>query len=153
LVDKFKSIGPGVGVPNPQDPLSIASYTTTFDVVTRFPIRGSEALMGCELSIIDFKEKKKTVMQYMDCHLIVTTEFRYRLQLGDVPLTEANRILTDIQMAMRSDINCGGLTVNVSEISNELDVDHGGTHIVSGIVFWEVRYRHRWDDPRRQVGY
>lgn len=145
LVAVFQGVAPGVVVGE-------QTYSTAFDAVSRFPFRGQDQLMNCEISIIDLKEKKKQVMLYQDCFLMVTTEFRYRLQLGDDPLTEANRVLSDIQLAMRSDITCDAKSLNVTELSNELDPEHGGIHIVGGIAFWEIRYRHRWDDPRRMVG-
>lgn len=85
----------------------------------------------------------------MTCRLRVATEFVYSMKIGDEPLTELNRILVDIQRLMRSDIQAGGLCLNIVESSSELDLDGPEDRLVGGIVFWEVLYKHATQDPTK----
>jgi hypothetical protein len=125
----------------------VDDYTTTWNVVTRNPISTTEAQLGNVVGIFDVDEVKYPDMQFMRCNLAVVVEFYHKVQMGDKQGTELNRMLLDVQRAMRSDIYCSGLTLNVVEMKSELDIDGPADSLVAGVVEFQVQYRHYIDNP------
>jgi hypothetical protein len=86
-------------------------------------------------------------MQHMRCDLTVVIEFYCSLMIGDEPATELNKMLLDVQRTIRQDIYCSGLSLNIVESKNELDIDGPTDNLVAGVVEFSVLYRHLVDDP------
>ena len=125
----------------------VDDYSTTWNGIGRKPISTTEVQMGNALGIFDVDEQKTPDMQFIRSNLAVIIEFYHRMELGDDPATELNRMLLDVQRAMRSDIYCGGLTLNVVELKSELDIDGPGDSLVAGVVEFQVQYRHDINNP------
>jgi hypothetical protein len=125
----------------------VDGYSTTWNLVTREPLSKSAVAMGDCVGLFDIRETKTPSMQHMTCELTVVVEFYCRMQLGDNPGTELNRMLLDVQRTIRSDIQCSGLALNIVENKNELDIDGPGDSLVAGVVEFLVQYRHLVDDP------
>lgn len=123
-------------------------YTTTWNVVTRRPLTKQEVAMGDAIAIFDTGEEKTAEIGFYRCMLYVSAEFFYALKTGDDPSTELNRLLVDIQRAIRVDVTCGGVAFNMVELRNELDIDGPADRLVAGVVEFQVQYRHLIDDPR-----
>lgn len=138
LKDRFETVRAGTN-----------RYTTTWNMVLRAPLTKQSKIIGDSVSILDLTEKKDESIGQMTCRLRVAIEFVYVMKIGDEPLTELNRILVDIQRLMRSDIQAGGLCLNIVESSSELDLDGPEDRLVGGIVFWEVLYKHATQDPTK----
>lgn len=138
LAERFAALREGVD-----------GYTTTWNAVTRRPMGDQEVSMGNALGLFDVEEEKNPAINWYHCNLRVVAEFYYVLQLGDEPSTELNRMLVDIQRAIRVDVTCGGLAFNIVELRNELDVDGPADRLVAGVVEFQVQYRHLLDDPRK----
>ena len=64
------------------------------------------------------------------------------------PMTALNRMLLDVQHVANIDRTCGGLTLNVEEVRNELSLDGPGDNVVGGMIEFTVTYRHRASSPR-----
>jgi hypothetical protein len=137
LVDRFGDIREGEN-----------GYTVTWNVVARRPMTKAELNLGNALGLFDVEEEKTARIGYYDCQLKVVCEFFHVLQIGDEPSTELNRMLCDIQRAMRSDIGCGGLSLNIVENNSELDIDGPADRLVAGVVEFQIAYRCALDDPR-----
>jgi hypothetical protein len=130
-------------------------YTETWNTVTRRPLRAVEMDAGSSLAIFDTNERAVPEIQYTLKTLEVAIEFYIVARIGsdeDQNSTELNRLLTDIQRAMRSDITCGGLCHNSVETRSEFDLDGPGERLVGGITFWNISYRHKENDPRKLLG-
>lgn len=136
LVDRFKAIRRGND-----------GYTTTWNVVVRRPFTNTETQLGDALGIYDVSERKEPRISGFDCFLSISIEFFHKVYEGDEPSTELNRMLLDIQRALRSDITCGGLSINLVERSNELDIEGPTDMLIAGVLEAEVHYRHSPDDP------
>jgi hypothetical protein len=127
---------------------SIDGYTTTWETVVRRPLSDTEAKLGNGLGVYDVSEEKVPEIGRYRSHLTVRIEFFYLIRHGDEPSTELNRMLVDIQRAMRADHTCGGLAYNVLETENELDINGPADRLVAGIIEYRVEYKHLLDDPR-----
>ena len=138
LVDRFEAMQDGTD-----------GYTTTWNTVTRKPVSITAVKMGNALGLFDTREDKVPDMQFMRATLSVVCEFYHSMKIGDEPGTQLNRMLLDVQRAMRSDIYCGGLTLNVVEVRSELDIDGPEDNLIAGVVEFQVLYRHYVDDPSK----
>jgi hypothetical protein len=128
-------------------------YSVTWNSVERKPLPASPSnFPSTAISIMDHRESKKELIGMYQCHLIIHTEFAIRLNVGDNPSVELNRLMLDVQRAMRKDNTAGGLIINVVETNSELDIEGPGDRLVGGIISWEVHYRHALDDPRKHRG-
>lgn len=124
----------------------------TWNTVATQPITKPETIAGSAVGIYDSRERKKPEAGYARSTIQLATEFHVRLAQGDDATRIANLVLGEVQAIMLSDIHCGGLSLNIVETGNELDVEGPNGTLVSGIVFWEVLYRHKAGDPRTLVG-
>jgi hypothetical protein len=106
-----------------------------------------EVGMGDTIGLFDVSRVKNQEMQHMRCDLTVVVEFYCALMIGDDPATELNKMLLDVQRTIRADIYCSGLTLNIVESKNELDIDGPTDNLVAGVVEFSVLYRHLVDDP------
>lgn len=136
LKSRFSSVQPGVD-----------GHTVEWLLVERAPINNSNIRNGEVISILDAEEVKTPRIAHMECNLTVVTEFWYKMKQGDEGSTEANRLLADVQKTMREDIYSNGLTYNIIELRNSLDVDSVNDRLVNGVIFWQVNYRHKLNDP------
>jgi hypothetical protein len=126
---------------------NIDGHSVTWSSVYRSPIPSSEITRNSVISIIEEGETKRPRISVMDCDLTISTEFWYKMKLGDVPSMEANRLLSDIQLTMRSDISCNNLAYNLVEISNSIDIDSMTDRLINGVITWVISYRHNVDNP------
>lgn len=125
----------------------------TWGAVSDTPFSEKEAQFAPErIALIDVRERKRPEVGYSRCELTVNAEFHATLAKGDKPNEIANQVLGEVQAVMLSDIYCGGLTLDIVEVGNELEVEGSNDTSVSGIVFWEILYRHKAGDPRKLVG-
>lgn len=122
-------------------------YSVTWNSVTRRPLSRVEVGMGDAVGLFDMRETKRQEIQHMRCDLSLVIEFYLFMQLGDDPGTELNRMMLDIQRTIRQDIYCSGLTLNIVESKNELDIDGPTDALVAGVVEYLIQYRHLVDDP------
>lgn len=127
----------------------VSGYTSTWNTVVRRPLTKQEVAIGDAIALFDTDEEKTAEIGFYRCFLTVMVEFFYTLKAGDNPSTELNRLLLDIQRIMRSDVTCGGLSFNILEVRNELDIDGPADRLVAGVVEFQVQYRHLLDDPRK----
>jgi len=130
----------------------VDGYTVTWDRIRRAPIDSHDATMRSSLAILDTREiKNPDVHDLMRSTMRVIFEAKYRTMQGDEPSTELNRLILDIQRKVREDINLGGLTLNITEAGNEIDIEGHADNIVTATVFVDVLYRHVISDPRRGI--
>jgi|GEM_PF-4705010 len=127
---------------------SVDDYSVTWGAVVRRPLKADEAKLNCAVGVYDVGEEKTAEIGRYRSILSVRIEFFYRPNIGDEPSTELNRLLLDIQRVMRVDHTCGGLTYNVLEVENELDISGPADRLVAGIIEYRVDYKHLLDDPR-----
>lgn len=126
-------------------------FLTWSKVYTDPPPLKSNIIGNANLILLDGRETKQAEVQRFRCTLQMTTEFRVKLALGDRKTQLARNILGEIQSIILSDIYCGGLTLNIVERANELNVGGETDTEVSGIVFWDVQYRHAVNNPCLQI--
>ncbi len=143
LVSAFKSMQTGQPTDNP--------YNTTWSKVEREPYDYTGSKKQYALVVQDLVEKKYPKMLVMYCDLLVVVEFYAYLQTGTNRAQAANVILGDIQRKVQEDITCGGNSLNIVEVSNELRVDSPEAHEVTGCVYFDLQYRHAINDPRAAV--
>lgn len=135
----------------------VDGYSVTWNTVARRPLTDTEQQVGNALAILDTSEAKTEEVGYMRVDLTVLTEFWLKMLEGDVASERLNDALADVQRAMRSDIKTledpsdplTQLTINVTEVRNEFDVDGPGDRLVGGVAQWSVLYRHSPLDPTR----
>jgi hypothetical protein len=137
VADRFRAMREG------QD-----DYTTTWNAVVRRPLTKAEVSLGNAIGMYDTEEEKVSEIGRYRSTLTVVIEFFHTLKHGEEPSTELNRMLADVQRAMRVDVTCGGLSYNVVETKNELDIDGPADRLVAGIVEFQISYKHTLDDPR-----
>ena len=144
LLDRYRAMEEGVD-----------GYTQTWVNVLREPITKPESLVGPTLALIEGSERNEAEVGATRCTLTLYTEFWLPLKVGANAFAELNRLMSDVQRCMRSDIYCGGtpsgLTLNIVKVGDDLDVQ-ASSSVVGGIVIWEVQYRHASDDPRKKRG-
>lgn len=129
----------------------------TWNTVVRRQLTDTEQQHGHAITLLDPGEVKNEEIGYMRCELTVITEFWIRLYQGDVPSVRLNEVMGEVQRTMRSDIYSTvtpgdpttQLTINITEVRNEFDVDSPDDSLVGGVVAWNVIYRHHILDPRR----
>lgn len=137
----------------------IDDYTVTWNTIARRPLSDIEMQTGDALALIDRGEAKSEEIGYMRSVMEVLTEFWIRVDFEEDPSVRLNEVLGEVQRTMRSDINSTvttvplcQLTINITEVRNELDVEGPGDNLVGGVVAWEVVYRHQSNDPRKLIG-
>lgn len=128
----------------------------TWNTISDAPLKEGQKVLGNAIGVFDSRERKKPEVSLVRAALEVNTEFHVRLAHGDNPVAVARAVLGEVQAIMLSDIYCteptGQLSLNIVEIGNELDVDGPDDKSVSGIVFWEIQYRHQAGNSRKLQG-
>ena len=140
LVARFIAQVQGVGI-----------AAMTWNSVSRSGFTKDQMQMGNAIALLDIRETKRIMGSYVMCHLQCHTEFHVRSARGDDPSVVAALVIGEIETVMLSDITCGGLSINVIELGNEIDADGPEDTMVKGVVHWEIQYRHRTGDPRLPV--
>lgn len=130
----------------------VGEYSTTWNKVARTPIDKPSKELGNALCVLEGREVKTKQIGYYVCNLTVALEFHLKLSLGDVPSTELNRALVDVERMMMSDLNMGGIAVNVEQVQADTDIEGAGDKTVSGAAVFVIQYRHKLTDPRKLVG-
>lgn len=121
----------------------------TWNVVKTEPILKPDTITGNAIGLYVPRETKEAAVSHTYATLSLATEFHVKIGLGDDAAKIAHLVLGEVESIVLSDINSGGLSLNIVEKGNELDVEGPqGSNLVSGIVFWEVQYRHRVGNPR-----
>lgn len=121
----------------------------TWNNVSDCPLTANEKTHSPAVGIFDGPERKSPEVGRSRCTLALSTEFHFKLGKGDNPSEVGRRVMGEVQTVMCSDIYCGGLTLNIVEVGNELDVEGPNDTSVSGIIFWEILYRHSAGNPRQ----
>lgn len=120
--------------------------------VWRDPWSCTASLVGdANIAIIDGRETKSALVGYTMCTLQITTEFKVKVAKNDKKTSIVRNVMAEVQRTILSDIYCGGLALNIVERANEPNVDGENDTEVSGIVFWDLQYRHRVGDPCRLI--
>ena len=130
-------------------------YTETWNTVVRRPLTATEMDAGASMAIFDTNERNTPEIGHSLKTLEVGIEFFLVTKYGsdnDQNSSELNRLLTDIQRAIRVDIQMSGLAINSVETRSEFDLDGPGERLVGGITFWNITYRHKENDPRKLLG-
>lgn len=130
-----------VGVP------TLDPYDFTWDIVRRSPLLDDERQERV-LAVLEQDESKVAQFSQTNATLSVALEFAIRLNSRQAPSECLNEVLLNVQRQVREDLTLGGLTYNVREVGNSVDVDHFTDRQVRGIVFLEINYKHSEDDPR-----
>lgn len=127
-------------------------YTVTWHTVSRSPIGDLAQDFDNAIAILDSRERKTPEIGYQRCVLPIVIEFAYRPKLGDVPSTELNRLLVDVERTLREDIYADNLALNLEVTGSELDMEGPNDKLVRGALFVDVTYRHEVNDPRKLPG-
>lgn len=147
LVDTFKRQGRGVAGPNsPGKP-----YDFGWDDIVRFPITDREKRKNNVLAILEGPERKERETSCMRATLELNLEFHVKASGKEELATQLNRVLLNIQRRLREDLHLGGLTYNVVETGNTIDVDAFSDNVLEGVVFVLMEYKHFERDPREIV--
>ena len=125
------------------------TYQFTWSGVHRRPASQNEMKYGHNLVILDVKEQKARETGYDRAHIQVNFEFYMTVLTGDEPSTVLNAALLEVQTILGLDLTCGGLSIDIREIKNELDILGSAEKVVAGMLEVHVVYRHRPGDPRR----
>ncbi len=136
--------------------LNVGGHVLTWNTVERRSLTDVEMQAGDAISLIDASENKSEEVGFMRSDMTVFTEFWIRLEVGDDPSQHVNNVLADVQLTMRADINTAEvpgdpttcLTINITEVRNETDIDGASDMLVGGVAQWSVLYRHNAQDPR-----
>ena len=138
---------------------NVGGHVLTWNTVERRSLTDVEMQAGDAISLIDASENKSEEVGYMRSDMTVFTEFWIRTQVGDDPSQHVNNVLADVQLTMRADINTAEvpgdpttcLTINITEVRNETDIEGASDSLVGGVAQWSVLYRHNKQDPRLQL--
>lgn len=141
LKSRYESVAAGVN-----------GYNITWNKVLRRSPTKHEAREGNHtVVILDVGEKVKSGVGFDYVTLRVLIEFHVPIFENDEPSTVLNEALGDVVRLAMSDIQCGGLTLNVEDDGNELDIDGAEDKVGSGVVALNVQYRRRSNDPTRKA--
>jgi len=127
-------------------------YSVTWRVVNRSDLdnvpKGTK--YACSVS-----EITETVLPETYPHtnklLSVSIEWEQLIDKNEVPSTEFNRVLGEIQRKIGEDRTLGGNAIDTVETGSEQDIDFEGSKAIGGSVFFDIRYRHNVNDPRSVV--
>ena len=144
LQERFQSVTPGTA--------PWATYTVNWNLVQQAPLQKADIIMGDALSLLDVKEKTEAVIGLYRCDLQVAIEYYHAVDAGDDPSTSLNRLLTDVQRTMMSDIYCGQMSMNMVELGSENDIGAQTDRTVHGVSFWKVTYQRKLNDPTKLRG-
>lgn len=138
LCERFRNISAG------ED-----DYRIGWDVVSTVPLSKEETRQGFAIGIYDTSENNQDEIGYQQKIMNVVFEFHADTLEGISGDKYARLLLAEIERAIGSDIQMGGLAVDAQEQGNELDVEGVNDKVVSGVVIYQVRYRHVVGDPYR----
>lgn len=134
----------------------VDDHVLTWNTVERNLLTDEQQRIGNAISLVDLSETKVEEAGYVRATLTVATEFWIKLKLGDEPSHWVNEVMGDVQRTMREDVKTTVETVehtlNITEQSNETDIEAAGDKIVGGVVLWSIQYRHLPLDPTKLVG-
>ena len=124
-----------------------ASARVTWGVVSDLPLSKTQQEDGYAVGIYDTSEKVKVDIGRDTRFLNVVVEFHLKLYEDDPQTSYLRQALGEVQRVMGSDIYCGGLTMNVTEMGSELDVTSSNDRRVAGVSVFEVKYRTPTNQP------
>ena len=122
-------------------------FRTTWNTVSRKPLHKDALRLGAAVALFEGAEQKARETGTVRATLPVIVEFYDTLQEGDDPATLLKMLLTDVQHCVLLDPQCGGLTLDIQEIRNELSIDGPSDRTVAGMVEFAVVYRPRASSP------
>ena len=127
----------------------VDGFTETWEVVTREPLSAQPTIVKGQaaIGIYELPERSAPNIGVTNKTLRLVLEFHYKLDDAELASMELNRLLLDVQRTMLSDTTSGGLSLNVTEDGNELDIDGPGDGLVVGAAVFNVLYRHKTGDP------
>ena len=125
-------------------------YTIQFSSVDLGPLSEMDHRKRYTAGIVPGTERKEDKFYPLrDCTLPVTIEWRMTHNRGDQkPAEEAERVTGEIQRCIGEDTTLGGLAIDLQEVGNDIDLDDYGDKSIVGAVHFDLKYRHRHDDPR-----
>lgn len=124
----------------------------TWDTVTDKPMSHVQQTSGSAIGLYDTSEKKSDLTGAVECRLNVVMEFHINMAEGD-DLTQIMRaVLGEVQRVASSDLNTKEpdgyhLTIDVKEMGNELENIAEKATRGSGVVVFELKYRHKPGKP------
>lgn len=126
-------------------------YTITWQKVSRAPLGDDDWKKKYTLGIHDMDETTKAQQMSLICTLRVALEFRVVIEPDQVPSTELGIALGEIKRRLYEDNTLGGVAIDCTEESNEIEVDSDNDRRLSGVVWVNLVYRHSVRDPRVRI--
>lgn len=136
LVARFEAIEAGVD-----------DFVTGWSVVKTVPLSKEDTRHSTALGIYDTSEENRDEIGHQQKLMNVVFEFHAVTLEGISPDKFARQLLAEIERTIHLDIYMGQLAMDAQERGNELDVESGNDKVVSGVVIYQIRYRHRVGDP------
>jgi hypothetical protein len=134
-------------------------YLFSWSTVIRSPLLDGQARKNYELAILDRAETEEIQIQTYNAILNVDLEWSCLLSTKDVPSKRANKVILALKRRLHENIymfeggdNTGQqLALRAWTVGNDWSVDNDTDKRIDGVVFVRVEYKHKIDDPRRQI--
>lgn len=148
LIGRMEAFGPPDLIADP----TAFPYTFKFGVVGLGSLGDVDNRKRNAVGIVPGAEVKEPKFPLTQNTLPVAIEFRRLVNQGDNdPGEEVEDILGQLQHYLGEDNKMGGLAVDFVETGCEIDLDSYTDKTVQGVIFMEMRYRHRIGDPYTPV--
>lgn len=132
---------------DPNPPTGRKNYGIEFSTVRLGPLSSEDNRKRFAVGIIPGNENKSDLFPLKTALLPITIEFRVTVNRGDPdPLVMAERVLGVAQQIILDDRDFGGLILYHSEMGNEQDMFTYSDKAISGMVQFQVHYRHAIDN-------
>lgn len=122
----------------------------TWDIVSREPLTKNQQEEGQSVGLFDTSESSSFLVGKTLKEMNVVVEFHIKVREGDPVAPAANAALGECQRIMGMDVYCGGLSMQMEEKGNELEIAGPNDRIVAGVTIWKVQYRHKVNNPFRK---
>lgn len=132
------------------EPVGDDAATLTFSKVEIGPLGSPDRMKHYTVGVVAGRETKQPLFPMTEPTLRVTVEFLAVANKGEDSYAVAEKVLLQVQRTMEADTTLGGLVVDVEEAWNDLDLETYGDRTVAGAVAYDVKYRHRYKDPRNR---
>lgn len=125
--------------------VTIDDYGIEFDTVELGPLSANDYKSRYSIGIVPSTEAKNWQFPIVNALMTVAIEFRLVRQREDAEFSSVvlgERMLGVVQQVMLDDMNLGGLVVQFTETSNAVDAETYDDRTISGVVEWNILYRH-----------
>lgn len=127
-------------------------YHTKWEKVTRMPLGPLAKGKANALSVLEGPERKTPdVHPFTRSDLTVNLEFHLYVSADEDAAVMLNELMGEVQRRAMEDITWGGLSYDTTETGNDIEIEGELDKQVSGVVFLEIKYKHRITDPRLQA--